>query len=665
MLRLTIDEIIDSIRKGQHFSAITENNAFSITIEKYVPFFCAAIHNGGNFIKELLPKLSLSKSDRWLEEDPYTGIFIDSLPIRIITYDSRYLYDLNRDQSHCLYETAWGKKVWKKPLTRGQKEMLLQRHDDFYRVIDALMSYLKMKFGSVLVFDIHSYNHQRLESQKDLPLFNLGTEGVKKKKYEPYIKNFMEELSSIGSGKIKNHTARNAVFFGKGYFLGYLMKKYTSTLVLATEVKKVYVDETTGDEFPEYIEIIREGLKRSILNSAAYFSTRETELTVRQKYRLLGSSAQDTLMKVDKKIYSLIKNFEVLHYVNPVNIETSRKRFLSSKENPSFRYKPVTLKTHDLRKGLYSLPLDSIGDITLVQLYRDIIEHYIRLADLITSRGTDNFLYNSLLVYGEPKEIDITNAEFLLYCRDIPTEPSPILHQDEIIARFQEAVAPLEIPFKVEVEKSMTARVMVLNSKKSLKIRKGLTLTEREMDALVVHEVGVHVTTTINGSLQPLSFFSYGVPGYTKTQEGLALLSEYCTGSMTLQRLKILALRTLSVAMMIKGEPFHRVFEMIRDQNIIDDNESFYLASRVFRGGGYTKDYLYLSGFISLYNYHGAGRNTTPLAAGKISLDYIEVVKELLARKIALKPALPLPLPKKRNHTNAELAYVVNSLKTE
>jgi hypothetical protein len=60
-------------------------------------------------------------------------------------------------------------------------------------------------------------------------------------------------------------TARiNDVFFGKGYFLKYLTDTFDNTLVLATEISKVYCDETTGIIFPEVVDSAARQLKELI-----------------------------------------------------------------------------------------------------------------------------------------------------------------------------------------------------------------------------------------------------------------------------------------------------------------------------------------------------------------------------------------------------------------
>ena len=375
----------------------------------------------GTLYDSFLPELALTREERWLEEDPWTGHFIDSLPIRLIVYDSRYLYDLNRSPEECLYSEAWGHQVWKRPLTKEERSMFMERYDRFYRVLDVLTEYLTERFGKIVLYDIHSFNHQRMGQPEDLPLFNVGTEQIGSLSHEPAIESWLKELSGIGASHLENRVARNEVFFGRGHLLRHVMKEHPGSLVLATEIKKIYCDENTGDEFPEYIDIIRQGLKKAILNHAAYFANRETSLTVKQKYRLLSSGPEKALKTLDRGLFKLVKNFEMLYFVNPVNMERCKKQFFSSRQRqtPNFRYRPLPRKAHDLLQELRELPVDELKDVTLYQLYKDIVEDHIVATDMLISRGSRDFLYNSLRYYGEPEKEDMENARFILHCAGI------------------------------------------------------------------------------------------------------------------------------------------------------------------------------------------------------------------------------------------------------
>ena len=63
-------------------------------------------------------------------------------------------------------------------------------------------------------------------------------------------------------------------------------------------------------------------------------------------------------------------------------------------------------------------------------------------------------------------------------------------------------------------------------------------------------------------------------------------------------------------------------------------------ADRVFRGGGYTKDAVYLRGLIQLLAYLAAGKELLPLYIGKISAEHLPFIDELRWRQVLQPPSL-------------------------
>lgn len=662
MLKLEIDDILNLIENEKPFSAISVDGAFLISIEEYVPYVCCAIHNGGNFRANLRDKIALTKMDRWMEEDSHTWQFIASLPIRVIVYDSRYEYDLNRSPNSAIYEDAWGKKVWKSPLTEEEKELSLKKHANFYRVIHKLVEKLESKFDGVLVYDIHSYNYKR-GTEDNFPVFNLGTEKLSEE-YRKSINKFLKELKTIELDPIVTTVEENGVFYGRGYLLEYVTDNFKNTLVFATEIKKVYVDEVSGDEYPEIVEKIRVGLKRAIVNTSYYFVKNNSRFEINNKYQLLASLTEDTLKIVDEALFNLLQEIEVLNYVNPMNIEHEKKRFFASKYRhiPEFKYKPIPFDTNEMKRKLYDLPTAKIKDISCKNLYEDIIESYINKMELLTLRGKKEFLYSSLKYFGEPTKVDIENAKYLLHSY-YESEEEENLTSSEVKEILNDIVKDYGFKCNIKLVKNLSAKAMVVNATKTVNIRKDAKFAPTYAKALAHHEVGVHMVTTINASKQPLKLLRLGTPNNTKTQEGLAILSEHLAGFLTIGRLKELALRVVAVNLMVRGYEFNEVFEILIDKYKLSEDEAFYLATRIFRGGGFTKDWLYLKGFHEILELYNSGKDLSILFSGKTSIEYKSLLDELVEREIIRKPIYEPISFKAEKKENLILDYLLKGLK--
>jgi len=63
----------------------------------------------------------------------------------------------------------------------------------------------------------------------------------------------------------------NDTFQGNGYFLKYITQNFKNTLVLATEIAKVYGDEYQQIIYPEVVDAIANQLKVSIPEQATEF----------------------------------------------------------------------------------------------------------------------------------------------------------------------------------------------------------------------------------------------------------------------------------------------------------------------------------------------------------------------------------------------------------
>jgi hypothetical protein len=263
MERLSVTDIIARIDAEEPFEGVANDYSFTIKIDAYVPYACAAIHDGHQFRKELWNNCLHSEYDRWYEEDPETKNMVKTLPIVIAGCDSRFEYDLNRAPDEAVFETAWGKQLWKEPLSEDLKAISLKKHANFYLVVFSLIKKLEDKFGFSVVYDIHSYNWRRWN--REVPTLNLGTSNVDNHRFGKVIEDWRQSLSQIKfPNNIKSTSKINDTFMGNGYFLKFITQNFKNTLVLATEIAKVYCHEYEQYIYPEVVKAVESELKKRI-----------------------------------------------------------------------------------------------------------------------------------------------------------------------------------------------------------------------------------------------------------------------------------------------------------------------------------------------------------------------------------------------------------------
>ncbi|WP_430408312.1 N-formylglutamate amidohydrolase [Kordia sp.] len=270
MKKLTIKEIITKIENGELFRAVSSDYSFTIKIDAYVPYACGAVHDGHQFRRELWENCIHTEYERWFEEDPATRAMVKTHPIIIAGMDSRFEYDLNRAPESAIYEDAWGKQLWHKPLSEDMKQKSLDKHANFYKVVHALIAKLEEKFNACVIYDMHSYNWKRWE--REVPTFNLGTGNIDNERFGEFIESWRRMLSMIElPNDIVSTSKINDTFQGNGYFLKYITQHFSNTLVLATEVKKIYCDEINQVMFPEVVAAIEKQLRRMLPKHATAF----------------------------------------------------------------------------------------------------------------------------------------------------------------------------------------------------------------------------------------------------------------------------------------------------------------------------------------------------------------------------------------------------------
>ena len=130
-------------------------------------------------------------------------------------------------------------------------------------MLGALYGKLESLHPQVLAFDVHSYNYQR-PGMGDVPLFNIGTEQLDTHRWQPDIDRWAERLGRINLPGIAVRAAINEVFYGRGYQATVVGRHYHNTLVLPTELKKVFMDELTGKPRSDVLEQLHAEFEQAI-----------------------------------------------------------------------------------------------------------------------------------------------------------------------------------------------------------------------------------------------------------------------------------------------------------------------------------------------------------------------------------------------------------------
>lgn len=240
------------------------------------PIVAAAIHSGHEVRAELKPLFNLSETQRLREEDPHTDWLTSAAPSRIIVNRSRFEVDLNRERDLAVYrspEDAWGLKVWKEPLDEDVINRSLTLYDKFYEEVKKFLTSIVDKYGFVVIYDLHTYNHRR-EGTEALPAdpavnpdVNLGTANLNRDLWGPVVDGLASDLRSFNfpGGQLD---VRENVRFRGGHFSRWICNEFGNrSCAIAIEFKKIFMDEWSNHYDQQKLTAIRNALQFSVSNT--------------------------------------------------------------------------------------------------------------------------------------------------------------------------------------------------------------------------------------------------------------------------------------------------------------------------------------------------------------------------------------------------------------
>lgn len=417
--------------------------------------------------------------------------------------------------------------------------------------------------------------------------------------------------------------------------------------VLGIEVPPVYRDAATHETFPLVRRALHRGISRSIQRSVFEFTRRQTSHRP-PHYQALGRrSFVQSLWQVDRELAAISNTFDFVLQVTPTNVDEAWNGFRRSRfeREPDFASRPLKLDPSLVKRDLFRVPLERVEDPTLAQLLRDQQSEIDRKLTMLGDRGTPRFLYGSLQVYGGVPDALLELAQDIL-------ERVPPRSRDESMRSTIDAAgfalrAQAELDYYRHQSPDVLSRVEIRGDVFALTVSRGnvlipasVRIPHSRVEALLAHEIGTHVVTYVNGRAQRFRQLYVGLPGYEELQEGMAVVAEYLVGGLSRPRLRLLAARVVASRLMIEGATFVEVFrELDRTYNFAH-RTAFGITTRVFRGGGLTKDVSYLRGLVGMLDYLRNGGDYASLLVGKFGPEHIPIIEELRWREVLVPSVL-------------------------
>lgn len=434
---------------------------------------------------------------------------------------------------------------------------------------------------------------------------------------------------------------------------------------LGLVVPPVYRSSESKKVFPPLVRSLRSSLGLALRRAFFEFSCSHTTRRPAH-YHVLGRKAVvKAVWEIDRRLAEVSDAFDYLLLLNPVN---SRDAFRAFERNgfqrmPQLHYRPLPIDSALLKRQLYRIPIERVEDPALQQLFQEKQEELELKITMLRDRDTPRFLHESLQLFGVVDDDLVQLARSLL--ERLPRrEPLPSADTTRVDAEGFAARAQLDFDFYRSAHSDFAATARIRKDVTGLIVSRGRLLIDKELsvppsrvDALLAHEVGTHLVTYYNGRAQPFRQLYSGLAAYEELQEGLAVLAEYLVGGLSRDRMRQLAARVIATRHLVDGASFVETFRALHDGYGFSQQTAYTTTMRVYRGGGLTKDVVYLRGLRAVVQYVQGGGKLRPLFVGKLALSHVPIVRELEYRKV-LQPAPIEPRYLLREDTAERLARV-------
>lgn len=395
------------------------------------------------------------------------------------------------------------------------------------------------------------------------------------------------------------------------------------------------------------LRTIRRGLNVALRH--AFFTFAHQRTNAQPTHYVLGrQSIVKAVLEVDHQLAAIGRSFDLLLQATPVNAESAWRDFRRERfeKPPIFYYRPLALDPLLLKRQLYAIPVERVEDPTLSYLFRQKQDELDRQITLLSDVDTPRFLHESMQIYGGVSDLLLSQAKELLH--RVPTRSGEEVVRGQLSAVEFARRAERELAYyrkqcrnfaaTVSVREDMYSGMMV--SADQLLIGGRTRIPERRAEALLQHEVGTHLVTRYNGRQQPFQQLEVGLAGYDGLQEGLAVLAEFLVGGLSRFRTRVLAARVVAARQLVDGASFVDTFRLLDRTFEFSQRTAYTVTMRVYRGGGLTKDAVYLRGLVQILKYLRSGGDLELLYIGKVASAHLPLVAELRARGIIKPPAL-------------------------
>ncbi len=333
---------------------------------------------------------------------------------------------------------------------------------------------------------------------------------------------------------------------------------------------------------------------------------------------------------VENEVVESITRDTLLNSVSLDHDVTAEELEMLDPWTPDFRYSEpgdYSAETDRINEARETVKSSGLSE-PVEDVYHDTLDEMDALVDIAHGVGNPEAVRDaSSRIFGEPSE------EALEWARDTldSVEPGELQEAEFTATQMGESIEAALDTLGMEdwsVSYSEKGVVSVNGANQEIQVPEEREFTENEMKRLLVHEVGTHALRGANGYEQEFEVLGSGAGGYHTAEEGLAFFIEKATGLADPDLERKYAGRVLSVDSVMNGDDLAETYRMNRELGF-DHDQSWSLATRAHRGGGFIKDHVYGEGYRQVEEYlEDEDGDMGDLMLGKVSIEQGQALSE-------------------------------------
>lgn len=509
---------------------------------------------------------------------------------------------------------------------------------------------MSREFGACLVIEVHELAKDlRLKSDSpQLPMFNIVVSRNDARGSSEALGAFNNRM---GKTNMRYYTPRLAAGDSTQLRVSGLDILASDFALLSIGIAPIYRQPGSEIIYPELLQQLVAELYDAVLEAVAAFVRAVTDLKPKSHRSFGRKTVVDAVRRVDRQVDAISSSFDFLLQLTPIDTETAWHDFRRGgfSKNPDFHYRPLSFDVQVKKRELFAISLDQLEDPVLTDLFDEKRRELDLQLTMLNERGTTRAKDASRVMYGSVEPQLRHAAEDIISKLDtMPTDRTSTAQKFALDAYAVRSLAETKLAEYrkvfprftpvIEVRQDIPAGLMVSGPR--LLISRSTNIPQQRLEAVLSHEIGVHLVTYFNGNEQGLRLLRSGLAGYEGMQEGLAVFAEYAVGGFTRLRLRLLSTRVLACHAMLDGADFVETFRLLSGRCGLSARGAFHAAMRVHRSGGLAKDAIYLRGLLQVLKHLRDGGKLDIFWIGKIAAPHFPVMGELLER--GLLKSIPL-----------------------